>query len=56
MWKSLIMPFLATVLPVGSKQGADEINVSKGGTLVGPGLTARPWQQPMTGFGFNIRS
>ena len=40
MWKSVIMPFLATVLPVGSKQGADEVNVSKGGTLVGPGLAA----------------
>jgi hypothetical protein len=40
MWKSLIMPFLATVLPVGSKQGADEVNVSEGGTLVGPGLAA----------------
>jgi hypothetical protein len=40
MWKSLILPFLATVLPVGSGQGADEVNVSKGGTLAGPGLAA----------------
>ena len=40
MWKSLILPFLATVLPVGSGHGADEGNVSKGGTLAGPGLAA----------------
>jgi YHS domain-containing protein len=38
MWKSLIPPFLAAVLPVGSAQAADEINVSKGATLAGPGL------------------
>jgi YHS domain-containing protein len=40
MWKSLILPFLAPVSPVDFAQGADEVNVSKGGTLAGPGLAA----------------
>jgi YHS domain-containing protein len=40
MWKSLILPLLAAVRPVGSAQAADEINVSKGATLAGPGLAA----------------
>jgi len=38
MWKSLILPLLGVVAPIGSAQGVDEINVSKGGTLAGPGL------------------
>lgn len=38
MWKSLILPLLAAVAPIGAAQSADEINVSKGGTLAGPGL------------------
>ena len=38
MWKSLILPLLGAVAPLGSAKGADEINVSKGGTLAGPGL------------------
>ncbi|MEX1059905.1 MAG: YHS domain-containing (seleno)protein [Methyloceanibacter sp.] len=40
MWKSLILPLLGAVAPIGSAQGVDEINVSKGGTLAGPGLAA----------------
>jgi len=40
MWKSLILPLLTTLAPIGSTQGVDEINVSKGGTLAGPGLAA----------------
>jgi hypothetical protein len=40
MWKSLILPWLAAVLPFGSAQRADEINVSNGVTLAGPGLAA----------------
>jgi YHS domain-containing protein len=40
MWKSLILPLLAAVRPAGSGQPADEINVSKGATLAGPGLAA----------------
>lgn len=38
MWKSLILPLLAAVAPIGATRSADEINVSKGGTLAGPGL------------------
>jgi len=38
MWKSLVLPLLTAVAPIGSAQGVDEINVSKGGTLAGPGL------------------
>ena len=38
MWKSLILPLLAAVSPAGSAQAADEVNVSTGGTLAGPGL------------------
>lgn len=40
MWKSLILPLLTTVAPIGSAQGVDETNVSTGGTLAGPGLAA----------------
>lgn len=40
MWKSLIMPFLAAALPAASAQARDEVNVSTGGTLAGPGLAA----------------
>lgn len=40
MWKSLIAPFLAAMPAVASTQASDEINVSKGGTLAGPGLAA----------------
>ena len=44
MWKKLILPLilplLAAVPPIGTAQAADEVNVSKGGTLVGPGLAA----------------
>ena len=40
MWKSTLLPLLAAVLPVGSARAADEVNVSKGGTLAGPGLAA----------------
>jgi len=40
MWKSLIAPCLAAMPSVGSTQGTDELNVSKGGTLAGPGLAA----------------
>jgi YHS domain-containing protein len=40
MWKSLILPWLAAALPIGSAQPADEINVSNGVTLAGPGLAA----------------
>ena len=40
MWKSTILPLLAAVAPIGSAQDADEVNVSKGGTLAGPGLAA----------------
>jgi len=38
MWKSLILPLLTAVAPIGAAHSADEINVSKGGTLTGPGL------------------
>jgi YHS domain-containing protein len=38
MWKSLILPLVAAVFPLGSAQNMDEVNVSKGGTLSGPGL------------------
>ena len=38
MWKSLILPLVAAVFPLGSAQNVDEVNVSKGGTLSGPGL------------------
>jgi YHS domain-containing protein len=44
MWKKLILPLilplLAALPPIGSTQAADEVNVSKGGTLAGPGLAA----------------
>jgi hypothetical protein len=40
MWKSLILPVLGAVAPVASPRGVDEINVSKGATLAGPGLAA----------------
>ncbi len=40
MWKSLVMPFLAAALPGGAGEAPDEVNVSKGGTLAGPGLAA----------------
>ena len=40
MWKSLIVPLLAAVLPSAAPETADEVNVSKGGTLAGPGLAA----------------
>jgi hypothetical protein len=40
MWKSLILPWLAAALPVGSAQPASQINVSNGVTLAGPGLAA----------------
>lgn len=40
MWKSLILPLLAAVLPSAAPETADEANVSKGGTLAGPGLAA----------------
>jgi YHS domain-containing protein len=40
MWKSLILPLLAAVLPSAAPETADEVNVSKGGTLAGPGLAA----------------
>ena len=44
MWKKLILPLilplLAAVPPIGSAQAADEVNVSRGGTLAGPGLAA----------------
>jgi YHS domain-containing protein len=44
MWKKLILPLilplLAAVPPISTAQAADEVNVSKGGTLVGPGLAA----------------
>ena len=43
MWKSLILPLLAAVRSDGSAQAAhaiDEINVSRGATLAGPGLAA----------------
>lgn len=40
MWKSLILPLLAAVLPSAALETADGVNVSKGGTLAGPGLAA----------------
>jgi hypothetical protein len=40
MWKSLILPLLAARMPHASAPADDEINVSKGGTLAGPGLAA----------------
>jgi hypothetical protein len=40
MWKSLILPLVAAVFPLGSAQNMDEVNVSKGGTLSGPGLAS----------------
>ena len=40
MWKSVMLPMLASVAPIDSAQGVDEVNVSKGGTLAGPGLAA----------------
>jgi hypothetical protein len=38
MWKALTLPFLAALTPVGSAAAEDELNVSKGATLAGPGL------------------
>lgn len=44
MWKKLILPLivplLAAVPAIGLAQAADEVNVSKGATLAGPGLAA----------------
>ena len=40
MWKSLLMTVAATVAPLRAAQAADEVNVSKGATLAGPGLAA----------------
>ncbi len=40
MWKALTLPFLAALTPLGSAAAEDEINVSKGATLAGPGLAA----------------
>ncbi len=39
MLKSLLMTLFAAA-PLGVAQGADEVNVSKGATLAGPGLAA----------------
>ena len=38
MWKALTLPFLAALTPVGAAAAEDELNVSKGATLSGPGL------------------
>jgi hypothetical protein len=43
MWKSLILPLVAAVFPLGSAQNMDEVNVSKGGTLSGPGLAVHDY-------------
>jgi YHS domain-containing protein len=40
MRKFLARSLLAIVLPVGTALAADEVNVSKGATLAGPGLAA----------------
>jgi hypothetical protein len=44
MWRSLILPLIGAIAPVASDRGidgaVDEINVSKGATLAGPGLAA----------------
>jgi YHS domain-containing protein len=40
MWKSLIISLLAAMAPLASAHAADEVNVSKGATLAGPGLAA----------------
>jgi YHS domain-containing protein len=40
MWKSVLLPLLAAMAPTASARAADEINVSKGATLAGPGLAA----------------
>jgi hypothetical protein len=44
MWKSLILPLLGAVAPLASarrgEKGVDEINITKGATLAGPGLAA----------------
>jgi hypothetical protein len=40
MWESVISPLLAAAAPIDSAQGVEEVNVSKGGTLAGPGLVA----------------
>ena len=39
MWK-LFLPLLAAVSFIGSAQAADDVNVSTGVTLAGPGLAA----------------
>ena len=38
MWKALTLPLLAALTPVGAAAAEDELNVSKGATLSGPGL------------------
>ena len=38
MWKALTLPFLAALTPVGAAAAEDELNVSEGATLSGPGL------------------
>ena len=38
MWKALTLPFSAALTPVGAAAAEDELNVSKGATLSGPGL------------------
>jgi hypothetical protein len=40
MWKALVLTLLGAVAPVAVAQAADELNVSKGATLAGPGLAA----------------
>jgi YHS domain-containing protein len=40
MWKSLALTLLAAIAPLASVHAADEVNISKGATLAGPGLAA----------------
>jgi YHS domain-containing protein len=40
MLKALITTLLAVALPLGAAKAADEVNVSRGVTLAGPGLAA----------------
>ena len=40
MCKTLSLPLLATILFAGSAHATDEVNVTTGGTLAGPGLAA----------------
>src|SRR6476620_7726887 len=40
MWKSTLLPLLAAMAPAAAARAADEVNVSTGGTLAGPGLAA----------------